>query len=122
MIIKLVEGNFVICKVENYNEVNLESDFVFTAKTDEEKSLVCKVDDMPNNIIEKDEDWSCVVVDGVLDFSLVGIIAKISEILKNIGVSLFVVSTYNTDYILVKKENLEKALGELEKNGYEIKR
>lgn len=108
MIIKLIEGNFVICKVEDYKEANLENDFVFIAKTDEEKSLVCKVEDMPKKILEKDENWSCFVVEGLLDFSLVGIIAKISEILKSIGVPLFVISTYNTDYILVKGENLEK--------------
>ncbi len=53
MIIKLIEGNFVICKVEDYKEANLENDFVFIAKTDEEKSLVCKVEDMPKKYWKK---------------------------------------------------------------------
>lgn len=59
-------------------------------------------------------------IEGILDFSLIGILSKISTILASIKIGIFVVSTYNTDYILVKKENLEKAVEILKKENYEI--
>ena len=61
-------------------------------------------------------------IEGVLDFSLIGILAKISGILAEAGVSLFALSTYDTDYIMVKKESADKALGRLEEKGYNIKK
>lgn len=57
-------------------------------------------------------------IEGILDFSLIGILSKISTILANEKIGIFVVSTYNTDYILVKKENLEKAVESLKKENY----
>ena len=59
-------------------------------------------------------------IQGVLDFSLTGILAKIAALLAEEKIGIFAVSTYNTDYILVKKENEEKALGKLAGAGYEV--
>lgn len=61
------------------------------------------------NTIERNDGWKCMRVQGVLDFSLVGILSKISGILASKNISIFAISTYDTDYILVRKEDFEKA-------------
>ncbi len=57
-----------------------------------------------------DDGWKAFRIQGVLDFSLIGILAKIATVLADNGISIFAVSTYNTDYVLIKKENYQKAL------------
>jgi len=57
-------------------------------------------------------------ISGVLDFGLIGIVAKISSIFAEADISIFVVSTYNTDYIFLKAENFDKGLQVLMRNGY----
>ena len=97
-----------------------DKDFWFAARTDEEISLVCKTSDVPSETLERDDGWKGFRIEGVLDFSLIGILSKISAILADNKIGIFAVSTYNTDYILVKEENFEKALSVLCENGYNI--
>ena len=59
-------------------------------------------------------------IEGILDFSLIGILAKISTCLAENGIGIFAISTFNTDYILTKAENFEKAVKTLEAEGYKI--
>ena len=73
------------------------------------------------NIVERDDGWKAFRIQGVLDFSLIGILSRISAILAENKIGIFAVSTYNTDYILVKKENYQRALKALETQGYMIK-
>lgn len=120
MEIKKIAQDFSVCKVTDYSFVNLDSEYCFTGKTDEEKSLVCITSEVPANTIQRDDGWKAFRIQGVLDFSLIGILAKITGILAENNISVFAVSTYNTDYVLVKKENYQNALEILEKNGYEI--
>lgn len=120
MQIKKIYHNFSICQVEDYSLVNLEADYSFIAKTEEERSLVCITKDVPSNVIRREDGWKAFCVQGVLDFSLIGILSKISTILAERGISIFAVSTYNTDYILIKDTNYEKALEVLKSFGYEI--
>ena len=96
------------------------SDFYFIGKTDEELSLVCKTEDTPGNTIERDDGWRGFRIQGVLDFSLIGILSKLSGILADHKIGIFAISTYNTDYILVKEENYERALTVLAAEGYTI--
>ena len=120
MQIKKIYHNFSICQVEDYSLVNLEADYSFIAKTEEERSLVCITKEVPSNVIRRDDGWKAFCVQGVLDFSLIGILSEISTILAEHGISIFAVSTYNTDYILIKDTNYEKALEVLKFSGYEI--
>ena len=113
--------NLSVCKVEDYSQVDICQPFCFTGSTDEEFSLVCPTDMVPANTTERDDGWRAFRIVGVLDFSLVGILAGISEILAENKVGLFAVSTYNTDYILTKAENFERALEVLKSAGYTIK-
>ena len=118
--IKKIYQDFSICQVEDYSLVNLDSEYSFIAKTEEERSLVCITKEVPSNVIRRDDGWKAFCVQGVLDFSLIGILSKISTILAERGISIFAVSTYNTDYILIKDTNYEKALEVLKSSGYEI--
>jgi hypothetical protein len=120
MEIKRINGNFSICKVEDFSLTNLADKFVFAGKTDEEFSLVCLTSSVPSNVIQRDDGWKAMRIQGVLDFSLIGILSKISTVLADHKIGIFAVSTYNTDYILVRENNYEKALKALEISGYQI--
>ena len=120
MEIKKIDHNFSVCQVEDYSLVNLNSEYSFIGKTDEEKSLVCITDEVPANVIQQHDGWKAFRIQGVLNFSLIGILAKIAAALADNGISIFAVSTYNTDYVLMKKENYQKALDVLKALGYMI--
>lgn len=109
-----------VCKVRTLADINLEGRFFFVGKTDEELSLVCETADAPTEALEREDGWRGLRVQGVLDFSLIGILSKITAILAENGVGIFAVSTYNTDYILTKAEDFDKALDSLAAAGYEI--
>ena len=111
---------FSACKVADYAHIDLTQPFCFAAATDEERSLVCPEALVPDNTTERDDGWRGFRVMGQLDFSLIGILARISTILAENGISIFAISTFNTDYILVKEEKFEQALSVLKDNGYEM--
>ena len=98
----------------------MNAELYFIGKTDEEISLVCRTEDTPANTTECDNGWKGFRIQGVLDFSLIGILSKLSGILAEHKIGIFAVSTFNTDYILVKEENFEKALKVLETEGYTV--
>ena len=118
--LKRIDHKLTVCKVAGVTSINLESDFFFIGKTDEELSLVCKTEDTPQNTVEREDGWRGFRIQGVLDFSLVGILSKLSGILAEHQIGIFAVSTYNTDYILVKEENYERALTVLASEGYTV--
>lgn len=120
MQLKKIDYNFSICKVEDYSQFNFESEYFFIGRTDEENSLVCMTENVPDNTTERDDGWRAVRIQGVLDFSLVGILAKISALLADNDIGIFAVSTYNTDYIFTKEENYRRALDVLSDAGYRV--
>lgn len=120
MEIKKINQDFSVCKVVDYSFVNLNAEYSFIGKTDEENSLVCITSDVPSNVILRDDGWKGFRIQGILDFSLVGILSKIAEILSENNIPIFAISTYNTDYIFIKRGNYQKALDILERSGYEI--
>ncbi len=109
-----------VCKLESAEDIDLGKDFYFIGKTEEELSLVCKTKDTPKNTIECEDGFRGLRIQGNLDFSLVGILSRISGILAENKISIFAVSTYNTDYILVKNFDFERAVSVLEAAGYNI--
>lgn len=110
MEIKILDYDFSVCKVADYSKVNLESNYCFIGKTDEEKSLVCLTEEVPDNAVKRDDGWKAFRIQGVLDFSLIGILSNISTLLAENSIGIFAVSTYNTDYILTKRMHFEKAI------------
>ncbi len=118
--IEKINRDFSVCQVKDYSLVNAESEYCFIGKTDEEKSLVCITDEAPENVINRDDGWKAFRIQGILDFSLIGILSRITMLLADNNIPIFTLSTYNTDYVLVKKENYQKGLEILKSAGYEI--
>ena len=118
MKIKVIKDNFSVCKVKDYSQVDLNDEFCFIAKTDEENSLVCITENVPNNVTEREDGWRAFRIQGVLDFSLIGILSRISGLLAEHEIGIFAISTFNTDYILTKEENYLKAIKVLDEAGY----
>ena len=120
MELKKLPYDLTVCKVVSLADVDLDSEFFFIGKTDEELSLVCRTEDTPAATVERDDGWKGFRIEGVLEFSMIGILSKLSGILAENEIGLFAVSTYNTDYILVKEANFAKALEVLAAEGYTI--
>ena len=120
MRLKKLPYNLTVCKVKDISDINLSTGFFFIGRTDEELSLVCRTVDTPENTAERDDGWNGFRIEGVLDFSLIGILSKIATILAENKIGIFAVSTYNTDYILVKTENFDLAMDVLRTAGYEV--
>lgn len=112
--------SLTVCKVKSAADLDLTKEFYFIGKTDEEVSLVCVTEDTPDGTVAREDGWRGFRIQGVLDFSLVGVLARLSSILAENEIGIFAVSTYNTDYVLVKEEQFEKALSVLAKAGYEV--
>lgn len=121
MELKIINQDFSICKVEDLSQIDYSDEFCFISKTDEELSLVCSTNSVPENAIECDNGWKAFRIQGILDFSLIGILSRISTLLAENKIGIFAVSTYNTDYILTKEKNFDKSIRILERNGYVIK-
>ena len=109
-----------VCKVNGYSGIELTRPFCFIGTTDEENSLVCPEETVPENTVDRDDGWRGFRIIGQLDFSLIGILARISKILAANEIGIFAISTYNTDYVFTKEENFRKALDVLKGAGYEI--
>ena len=120
MNLKKLPYDFTVCQVVGAEDIDLNSEFFFIAKTDEELSLVCKTADAPENTTARDDGWKGFRIQGVLDFSLIGVLSKISGVLAENGIGIFAVSSYNTDYILVKAGNFDKAAEALADAGYTV--
>ena len=120
MILEVLQPRFSVCKIRDYSGIDLKQPFCFTGATDEENSLVCPEAFVPENTTEREDGWRGFRISGQLDFSLIGILAGVSEILASNGIGIFVISTYNTDYIFTKEENFQRALKVLENNEFTI--
>lgn len=120
MELKKLDYALTVCKVPSELDIDLNQDFYFIGRTDEEYSLVCITENTPANTLEREDGWKGFRIQGVLDFSMVGILSKLSGILAENKIGIFAVSTFNTDYILVKEENFDRALKILSLTGYDI--
>ncbi|MBT3314161.1 MAG: ACT domain-containing protein [Anaerolineae bacterium] len=95
----------------------LKSEFFSVSKTKDELSILCDTQ-IPVLSEKRETGWVCIKVLGPLDFGLTGILAKIATILAEVKISIFAISTYDTDYILVRKEKLSAAQKALAQAGY----
>ncbi len=122
MELKILENKLKVVKLKNdaaIPEIVWKQGFYSITRTDEELSIV--VDEDVNIESDKAEyNWRAIRITGILDFSLIGILAKISTILAQAKISIFAISTYNTDYILIKTDQLDDAIDVLRQNGYQI--
>ena len=97
------------------------SPFFAITRTGDELSLVLP-DSAEIESEKSDAGWACFKVEGPLGFELVGVLAGIAGALAGAGVPIFALSTFDTDYILVKREQTQAAEGALRSAGYQIRR
>jgi len=114
--LELFPQPFSICKITSY--IPLPDGICFFAHTDKEYSLVCETDHLPPATVECENDWRMFRIAGTLDFSLIGILSRITAILAEAQIGVFCISTYDTDYILIKSHNLVPAISALAADGY----
>lgn len=120
--LSVLENNFTIHRFDvnaTIPDQVYKSKFYWIGKTDEELSIVCE-----SNILTKIDtsisNWSIIKIVGKLDFSLVGILAEISDALKKANISIIALSTYDTDYIMLQQDNLKDAKIALQNIGYKF--
>ncbi len=122
LIMKVIKGKYGVCRLDNIALIpdwSRNSEFFSITKTLDELSIVCPQDNIPNDII-CEKDWRILKVEGPLDFSLIGILASISTTLAQKGISIFAISTYDTDYIMVKEKDLASTVNALSYEGHKI--
>jgi hypothetical protein len=123
--IEILESTYCVCKglpTVLIQDLSNKSSFFSFTKTTDEFSVVCEqhlISDYLKVTCEK--DWKILKILGPLEFTLVGILSNISSLLAEANISLFTISTYDTDYILVKEKSLLQAIHVLEKAGHTIK-
>jgi len=116
----VLDQRLSVCKCEHVPTDLLDCDFCSITRTANEVSVVCETARVPSNTTAREDGWRALMVCGPLDFGLIGILAKIASALAEAGVPLFAVSTFDTDYILVKEELLQTAIAALRDGGCAI--
>ena len=114
--------SFSVCKVADYSMVDPSAAFCFPQKTDTENSLVCLTEQVPDNVTNREDGWKAFRIKGQMEFSLIGILSGISTVLAGKAIGIFAISTFDTDYILVKQDDFEKAIDALDHAGYTVER
>lgn len=120
MKIKVLANKLSVCQVRTPSHIPVNSAPLFVGITEDEISVVCNTLDVPENAVAIENNWRALKIEGILEFSLVGILSKISTLLADEGNSIFAISTFNTDYILVKQNDLDKSIDILVSNNYEM--
>ncbi|WP_139996539.1 ACT domain-containing protein [Paenibacillus paridis] len=96
-----------------------KGEFFSITRTNEELSIVCPTSNVSDELLKNVEhDWKCIKVVGVLDFALTGILSSLANPLAENNISIFAMSTFNTDYLLIKVDSTGKAKSVLENAGH----
>ena len=119
--LRFLPGTFVVAKLAPGAPVpaGLTGAFVSVTRTADELSIVCDAScDVP--AAYKDAGWRCMMLDGVWDFGETGVLASIAVPLADAGIGILAIGTFNTDYVLVKEENVERAVAVLQAAGHRL--
>ncbi len=122
LVLSVLSETFTIHKLSpdlSIPEEILKSNYYSVTKTDNELSVVCS-ELIEVKSLQSSKGWKCIKVKGPLDFNLTGILAGISDILTRGSISIFAISTFDTDYILVRSQDLPSARKKLKKGGYKF--
>ncbi|NCC16991.1 MAG: ACT domain-containing protein [Clostridia bacterium] len=118
MLLEWLDIEFSVAKWTGPRKIEELGLFSFWSRTDQELSLVCPTACLPNDVEVQEDGWICFRVAAQMEFSLVGILSKISGSLAEKEISIFAVSTFDTDYVFIKKENAQLAEYAMESIGW----
>ncbi|MGC5325354.1 ACT domain-containing protein [Brevibacillus sp. SYSU BS000544] len=124
MDLKILSETYCVMKLPSEQAIPdwalADKEFFSITGTPEELSIVCSQKLVPSEVtdIVVESDWRCIKVEGQLDFSLTGILSSLANPLAQNKVSIFAISTFNTDYLLVKQAVLEKTVHVLQQEGH----
>lgn len=121
MELERLDADLTVCKVASLGEATPKGGLFFLAVTDNEISVVCETRHTPKQTTERTDGWRGLRVSGTMDFSLVGVLARLSGTLAEESIPLFCVSTFDTDYLLVRTPDFERACETLHKAGHTIR-
>lgn len=123
----LLKEKYAVCRLNRNERIPAwayKGDLFSITRTNDELSILCLQENIESEDLDEDilceKEWRIFKVEGPLDFSLVGILANLSCIMKEAEVSIFALSTYDTDYIMVKDDKAEAALKALKEYGHEV--
>ena len=122
--LSLVEfaGSFAVCKLDQAAALPAWAtggDFFSITRTTDELSVVCPQSVVPEDV-PCERDWRCLRVAGTMPFAVVGVLASLVTPLAEAGISVFAISTFDTDYLLVKEKDLENAVAALRQQGHTV--
>lgn len=120
--LSLLSGEFGICRLDASSKLPswaTAGPFFSITGTPEELSVVCPVDFIPREVI-CERGWRCLKVHGPLDFSQTRVLLSLVEPLAHAGISVFAISTYDTDYLLVKTARFPEAIKALQSAGHRV--
>ena len=124
--LSLLEGRFAVVQLEPESQVPawaLQGEFFTVSRSSEELSIVCPESNVPDDsALRLERSWACLKLQGPFEFSMTGILLSVLEPLAKAQVGIFAISTFNTDYVLVKNDLLETAIAALESVGHRVAR
>jgi hypothetical protein len=117
----LIEGRYAIVRLPADDAVPLwaHGPFVSITRTSDELSVVCAEGNVPD--VTADRGWRCLKLAGPFPLDQTGVAAAFTRVLADAGIALFVVSTYDTDYVLIRDAALEHASAALRASGYTVR-
>ncbi len=116
----VLEGVFAVCRLDPATPVpewSLRAGFFSITRSEDELSIVCAVAHVPSGI-QAEPGWACLQLQGPFPFSTSGVLAAFIEPLAEAGIGIFAISTFDTDYVLVKADRLPDAIAKLEQAGH----
>ena len=120
--LSLLKDKYGICTLSSTDQIPewaLKASLVSITRTKKELTIVCRQDVIPSQC-QCDLNWRCFKVDGSFDLNQIGVISSISLPLAEAEISIYVISTYDTDYFLVQSEKVEQTVSILSGCGHSI--
>jgi hypothetical protein len=120
--LSILPDTFAVCRLKKDAAIPAwatNGTFISITRTADELSIVCPESNVPEGI-QCESDWRCIKIEGPLDFALTGILVSIAAPLAHVGISIFAISTYDTDYLMVRRESLDRAILALERSGHHV--
>ena len=121
MRVRLLPSTYAVCRLDPREAVPEwpRGDFISISRTPEELSIVCDAASAPNDV-KAERDWRCFALEGPIPFEVVGVAARITSALADAKVSVFFVSTYDTDYLLVRSSAVDAAITALRSARFDL--